>query len=148
MRKTAEANANNEVILYTNSAAGDLLALVDGKNQVTKWNYDEYGRVTNKLDQAGLEILRYTYDANGRLASRWSVAVGTTWYTNDAVGNQLTINYPQSTDVSLAYDAMNRNTAMVDAVGTTLAGCVRSGSMRATVRRGYSKVRWVTFTTA
>jgi len=62
MRKTWETNANNEIIRYTNNAAGDLLSLTDGKNQTTRWKYDEYGRVTNKLDQAGVEILRYKYD--------------------------------------------------------------------------------------
>jgi YD repeat-containing protein len=75
-QKIAETNANNEVIRYTNNAAGDLLSLTDGKNQTTKWNYDAYGRVTNKLDQAGAEILRYTYDADSRLSNRWSVAQG------------------------------------------------------------------------
>ncbi|HEX5222240.1 MAG TPA: hypothetical protein VFZ59_21985 [Verrucomicrobiae bacterium] len=79
-RKTFETNANSEVIRYTNSAAGDLIALVDGKNQVTKWKYDEYGRATNKLDQAATEILRYQYDPNGRLTNRWSVAKGNTTY--------------------------------------------------------------------
>lgn len=80
-----------------------------------KWNYDEYGRVTNKLDQAGTVILKYTYDANSRLASRWSVAKGTTYYTNDPVGNLTYINYPASTDVTFAYNALNRVTNMVDA---------------------------------
>jgi len=118
-RKTCETNANWEVIRYTNNAAGDLLALVDGKNQVTKWKYDSYGRVTNKLDQAGVEILRYTYDADSRLASRWSKQKGTTYYTNDAVGNLTKINHPASPDVTLAYDPLNRVTNMVDAAGTT-----------------------------
>ncbi len=118
-RKTCETNANWEVIRYTNSPAGDLLALVDGKNQVTKWNYDEYGRVTNKVDQVGAAILRYTYDADSRLVSRWSKQKGTTYYTNDAVGNLTKINYPASPDVTLAYDPLNRVTNMVDAAGTT-----------------------------
>ena len=87
-----------------------------GKVQTTKWNYDEYGRVTNKLDQAAVEILRYTYDADSRLASRWSKAKTTTYYTNDAVGNLTKINYPAITDVTLAYDALNRLTNMMDAV--------------------------------
>ena len=30
-----------------------LLSLTDGKNQTTRLVYDEYGRVTNKIDQAG-----------------------------------------------------------------------------------------------
>src|SRR6266478_506510 len=61
-RKTFETNANSELIRYTNNAAGDLLSLTDGKNQTTKWNYDEFGRATNKLDQLSAEILRYKYD--------------------------------------------------------------------------------------
>src|SRR5690606_16333680 len=66
-RKIAETNANWEIILYTNSPAADLLSLTDGKNQTTRWGYDEYGRVTNKLDQVGTEILRYAYDPGNRL---------------------------------------------------------------------------------
>ena len=128
-RKTFETNSNWEVIRYTNNAAGDLLALVDGKNQVTKWNYDEYGRVTNKLDQAGAEILRYTYDAGSRLASRWSAAKGTTYYTNDAVGNLTKINYPVSPDITLSYDWLNRVTNMVDAAGTTKYAYTAGGQL-------------------
>jgi len=67
----------------TNNAAGDLLSLTDGKNQTTKWNYDEYGRVTNKLDQAGTEILRYKYDPDSRLTNRWSAAKTNTYYAYD-----------------------------------------------------------------
>jgi len=107
------------VIRYTNNAAGDLLSLTDGKGQTTRWNYDEYGRVTNKLDQAGTEILRYTYDLNGRLTNRWSLQKGNTRYAYDPVGNLTNIAYPVSTSVQLTYDALNRLTSMVDAAGTT-----------------------------
>src|SRR5438309_10996195 len=82
-RKTFETNANAEVIRYTYNAAGDLLTLTDGKSQVTTWHMDEFGRVTNKLDQAALEILRYKYDANNRLTNRWSAAKGATGYIYD-----------------------------------------------------------------
>ncbi len=50
---------------------------------------------------------------------RWSAATGT---TNDALGNLLTINYPSSPAVTVAYDALNRVTNMVDAAGTTHYG--------------------------
>jgi len=128
-RKTAETNANNEIIRYTNNAAGDLIALVDGKGQVTKWNYDEYGRVTNKVDQAGTEILRYKYDPDSRLTNRWSVAKGDTKYKYDPVGNLTNIDYAVSTDVSFKYDALNRVTNMVDAVGTTSYGYAAGGQL-------------------
>ncbi len=118
--KTAETNANSEVVLYTNSPAGDLLTLTDGKSHTTQWNYDADGRVTNKLDQAGTVVLKYAYNADGRLLSRWSAAKGTTYYTNDAVGNLTGIGYPSSHSQTYSYDALNRVTNMVDAAGTTL----------------------------
>lgn len=118
-RKLFETNANNEVIRYTNNAAGDLLSLTDGKNQTTRWKYDEYGRVTNKLDQTSAEILRYKYDPDSRLTNRWSAAKGDTKYKYDPVGNLTNIDYAASTDVKFKYDALNRVTNMVDALGTT-----------------------------
>src|SRR6266496_5349385 len=66
-RKTSKTNANNEILKYTYNAGNDLLTLTDGKNQTTKWNYDQYGRVTNKVDQSNVEILRYKYEADNRL---------------------------------------------------------------------------------
>ena len=118
-RKTFETNANGEVIRYTNSVAGDLLSLTDGKSQTTRWTYDQYGRVTNKLDQAGTEVLRYKYDAESRLTNRWSAAKGNTGYAYDFVGNLTNINYPTSPDVTLQYDWLDRLTNMVDAAGTS-----------------------------
>ncbi len=117
--KRIETNANNEVLRYTNNAAGDLLSLTDGKSQTTRRNYDEYGRVTNKVDQAGTEIIRYNYDPEGRLTNRWSAAKGSTVYTYASIGNLTFVNYPASPDVTFGYDALNRLTNMVDAAGTT-----------------------------
>jgi YD repeat-containing protein len=45
----------------------------------------------------GRSLPKYTYDASGRLLSRWSAAKGTTYYTNDAVGNLTYVKYPSST---------------------------------------------------
>ena len=53
------------------------------------------------------------------MTNRWSKAKGNTYYSYDNVGNITFVNYPASTDVTLAYDALNRLTNMVDAAGTT-----------------------------
>ena len=128
-RKTFETNANLQVIQFRYDPSGNLTNLIDGKGQATKWNYDEYGRLTNKLDQTATEILRYTYDAGGRLSNRWSMAKGTTIYGYDPVGNLTNINYPASTDVRFTYDALNRASTMVDAVGTTAYAYAAGGQL-------------------
>ena len=73
-----------------------------------------------QTNAAGTEILRYAYDAGGRLTNRWSLAKGNTRYAYDASGNLTMIDYPSSADIVLQYDALNRVTNMVDASGTTL----------------------------
>jgi RHS repeat-associated protein len=130
LRKTVETNANSEIITYTYNAAGDLKTLTDGKTNVTTWNYDEYGRVTNKVDQASVEILRYKYDADSRLTNRWSKAKGDTAYLYDSGGNLTKVDYPAgTTDITLSYDALNRVTNMVDAAGTTAYAYYAGGNL-------------------
>ena len=128
-RKTAETNANLEVIRYTYNPAGDLLTLRDGKNQVTTWAYDRYGQVTNKLDQAGAQILRYQYDAAGRLTNRWSAAKGNTAYGYDPAGNLTNVIYAVSPQLRYQDDAANRVTNMIDAVGTATYTYTAAGNL-------------------
>jgi RHS repeat-associated protein len=115
-----QTNANSEVLAFTYNPADQLLTLTDGKAQQTKWNYDQYGRTTNKVDAANTVVFRYKYDANDRLTNRWTVAKGDTFYGYDAVGNLLSVDYPGSVmDIALLYDKLDRLTNVVDAIGTT-----------------------------
>ena len=43
-----------------------------GQRLLLAQEFDEYGRATNKNDQAGTEILRFKFDPGGRLTNRWS----------------------------------------------------------------------------
>lgn len=105
---------------FTYSGAGDLKTFMDGKNQVTTWNYDEYGRATNKVDATSTEIFRYSFDPNGRLTNRWTAAKGNTVYRYDLLGNLTNVDYAVSPDLTMQYDALNRLTNLVDAVGTNV----------------------------
>jgi YD repeat-containing protein len=115
-----ETNANFEVIQFQYDSSGNLTNLIDGKSQSTKWNFDAFNRVTNKLDQLGVEILRYQYDPESRLTNRWSKEKLNTKYAYDPVGNLTNIDYNVSTEVRFGFDALNRMTNMVDAAGTTV----------------------------
>ena len=117
-RMTNEVSVGLTTNSFAYDGAGDRLRLTDGRNQPTHWNYDAFGRVTNKVDAAGVIQFVYQYDANNQLTNRWTPAKGNTTYTFDAVGNRKTINYPLST-VSYSYDALNRLTNMVDGLGAS-----------------------------
>jgi RHS repeat-associated protein len=117
-RKVGETNSNGEKVRFSYAPGGELLTLTDGKDQVTTWSYDSFGRNTNKADNLGTNVFVYRYDLNSRLTYRWTPAKGDTGYTNDANDNVTFINYSNSPDITLSYDASDRLTNMVDAVGT------------------------------
>jgi RHS repeat-associated protein len=129
MRKLFETNANQELTQYTYNPAGDLLTLTDGKNQTTTWHFDTFGMVSNKVDAAGNTIFTYKYDADERPTNRYSISKGNSYYALDAVGNVTNITYNISHGIALAYDALNRPTNMVDAVGTTHYGYDAAGEL-------------------
>jgi YD repeat-containing protein len=121
-RKTNEVYVGVTTNKFIYNGAGDLLTLTDGKNDNTSWQYDQFGRVTNKMDNLGTNLFVYQYDPDNRLTNRWSAAKGSTAYSYDAVGNLTQVTYPVSPSITLQYDALNRLTNMVDAVGTTVYG--------------------------
>ncbi len=118
-RTTAEIIVGIMTNTFAYDPSNNLLTLTDGNSHNTTWEYDFYSQVLYKKDNAGTSILTNTFDANGRLATRWSKAKGTTSYTYDNAGSLTAINYPASTDITYTYDALNRLSTMIDAVGTT-----------------------------
>lgn len=129
-RRTAETNANQEVVTYSYNAAGDLLSIRDGKLQTTQFGYDSFGRRTSKTNALGVEILRFQYDAIGRLTNRWTLAKGNTAYGYDRSGNLTNVNYAASPDVTFIYDDLNRRETMSDGVGSTTFGYTSFGALR------------------
>lgn len=128
-RKTNEVFVGVSTNKFAYNAAGDLVTLTDGNNNDTKWGYDSFGRVTNKLDNLGNTNFIYQYDADSRLTNRWSGAKGNTVYAYDAVGNLTGVTYPVSPSIAMEYDALNRLTNMVDGVGTTVYAYDAAGQL-------------------
>ena len=132
-RKTNEAYVGVTTNNFAYNGASDLMTLTDGKGQTTTWGYDQYGRVTNKLDANSTSILAYQYDPDNRLTNRWSVAKGTTLYRYDLVGNLTNVDYSGGTNytspIYFSYDALNHLTNMVDGVGTTAYGYDAAGQL-------------------
>lgn len=123
-RKTNEIYVGVTTNAFAYAPASDLIALTDGKSDTTAWEYDTYGRMTNKLDNLGANMFSYGYDADNRLTNRWTPAKGTTAYSYDNVGNLTGVNYSggtvSMTNLVFKYDSLNRLTNMLDAIGTTV----------------------------
>jgi RHS repeat-associated protein len=109
------------------NAAGDRTVIQDYQGHQTFFGYDAYGRLTSKTDANGTQVLGGSYDANGRLTNRWTLAKGDTRYAYDALGKLTNVAYASSPGIAFAYDAESRLTNMVDGVGTTRYGYDVSG---------------------
>ena len=87
---------------------------------VTTWLYDEAsGVMTNKVYADG-KGPKYNYTPDGKLSQRiWARGI-TTDYSHDAWGNLTNTVYSDGTPtISLAYDALGRQTEARDAAGVT-----------------------------
>jgi len=103
---------------------------MDGNNHKTVWKYDQYGHVTNKLDNLETNLFFYGYDADNRLTNRISAAKGTTIYRYDAAGNLTNVVYPVSSAITMKYDALNRlMTNIVDGVFTNIYSYDAAGQL-------------------
>ena len=74
MRLGLEAVEQTRDVTFSNpfqyAAAGSLTNLIDGRAKASRWAYDQYGRVTNKVDGLGTNVFAYGYDADDRVTSR------------------------------------------------------------------------------
>ena len=126
-RKTYEGGAAYPV-RYTYDVFGNKTMMMTYRNEslgpdsgdVTTWLYDEpSGLLTNKLYASG-KGPSYSYTPNGKIVRRiWARGI-TTDYFYDGWGNLTNIVYSDDTPtVSMLYDAMGRQTNVVDAAGVT-----------------------------
>ena len=124
-------------VYYGMTSRGELGVVRDGLGNQTVFLYDaQHNRTTIGLPSGA--VWQYTYDARGnplsvtdplgnttrytyqccRVVQRTDALGRVTTYSYDAWGRLVGIDYPQSADVSLQYDAEGRLTQAVDGTGT------------------------------
>ena len=94
----------------------------DGRNDLTeikysngsgaRFTYNPMGRRATMLDSFGQTT--YTYDALDRLTGVNSPGAQLVSYTYDAVGNRMSLTYPDGKTITYAYDAANRLMRVTD----------------------------------
>ncbi len=101
---------------YTVNGSGLVTAVTDPMGRQTQFTYDATGNLTQVRDPLG-NTTRYSYQCC-RVTQRTDALGRVTTYSYDGWGRLVGIDYPQSADVSLQYDAEGRWIQSVDGTGT------------------------------
>ena len=102
--------------VYTVNGSGLVTAVTDPMGRQTQFTYDSTGNLTQVRDPLG-NTTRYSYQCC-RVTQRTDALGRVTTYSYDGWGRLVGIDYPQSADVSLVYDAEGRLVQSVDGTGT------------------------------
>ena len=112
-------DADGQTLQFEYDGEGNQTGLLDAKGVWTRWAYDGDGRVRLKTYADGATE-KWNYQGwDGRLVSSVNGRNAQTNYAYDSWSQISGIDYPNSADVSLNYDALGRTIGMTDGIGTT-----------------------------
>jgi len=117
--RSDESGAGRYQIHYDYDLAGNLTAITDANQSVTRWDYDAQNRMVKKTYADG-KWFGYSYYGTGKVSARTDGKGALTSYTYNAEGQLTGIAYPADPAVAFSYDAMGNRTGMVCASGTTV----------------------------
>lgn len=102
---------------YTSKAQYNVLDQVtqvtDPLQQNSSLNYDATGRVTGVVNQAGVEIERYTYDAQGRLTVRTDALNQSVSYEYDSYNRPIKVTSRKGHVVTISYNERSQVASLV-----------------------------------
>ena len=76
---------------YDYTAAGDLATFTDGAGNATGFRYDSTHLLTDIIDPRGVQSVKNTYDADGRLTSTTDASGNTITFARDLAANHETV---------------------------------------------------------
>jgi RHS repeat-associated protein len=111
-------DADNNKTTFAYDAVGNKTLMTDPLGHTATFQYDAANQLTDTTDRLGQRVT-YSYDADGReTGEHWFANAILVSYTYDAVGNMLTASNNNGT-YTMAYDAENRMTQVVEPIGPT-----------------------------
>jgi RHS repeat-associated protein len=131
-RLVQETLATGDQVKYSYSNSNKLVSMTNARGQKREFEYDAAGRLTRWTDTDG--SVAYTYDPNGNLltvkdekgtisrqydklnrVTQYTDTQGNTLkYAFDAVGNLITLTYPDGKQVHYEYDAADQLITVTD----------------------------------
>jgi RHS repeat-associated protein len=134
-RVTAKTDANGRTTMYEYDALGRLIKVVESSGGETLFSYDAVGNKVSFTNALGniftyeydalnrltrdADGYQYEYDATGNLIRRIDAKGQEVNYAYDALKRLMGIDYPDASQVTLAYDPNGNQTTLVDGLGTT-----------------------------
>ena len=79
-------------------------ALTDANNNVTRYDYDSLGRLTQETDPLS-KVSSYSYDSKGNLTAKTDAKGQTISYSYDATNRLLSKSYPDGSEETFSYDS-------------------------------------------
>ena len=161
-RLIEETTASGSWVKYTYNARDLQTSITNGREQQRKFEYDAAGRLIRLLEPDG--AVSYTYDDNdnvltvtdandtisreydalNRVVAYTDSQGNTLRYAYDAVGNLITLSYPDDKQVFYEYDAVNQLVKVTDwAKRETVYTYDANGRLLAMVRPNGTKVSYV-----
>ena len=144
-------DANNRLTTtFDHDSRSNLVWMVNAEGNPSRWTFDGLSRMTKQEvalsvgdpieDFTTAQVVEWGFDTNNRLTShKDDHAYETTW-TYDALDRPVTQTYPDSTYISLTYDASDNVTQTIDAAGNdiddTFDSLNRRTARNITPRRG------------
>jgi RHS repeat-associated protein len=120
----AEGTPQDAVTEYEYDVQDNLTMVKDAEGKVTRYRYDDFGRVT-EIISPDTGITQYSYDEAGNVVTKTDAKGVTISYEYDALNRLTKIDFPEEPDVLYRYDETDgqygagRLTTMTDASGTT-----------------------------
>ena len=126
-----QTDALGQVTSYTYDKSGNVLETLNPDGTKITNEYDDLNRLTKTTDALGL-VSSYIYDLNGHKTSE-IVDGKTTTYELDALGNVLSVTYPNKEKGIYTYDKMGNVLTFKDARGKTTHYSYTKGGVLSTV---------------
>ena len=114
-------DASGQQVFFGYDANGNRTKMVDARGNTTNWQYDSRDRVIRKT-YAGDKVEEYSYSPTGKVSARRNGKNEDTIYSYDDNDNLIGIDYPNMTDVTFSYNALDRPVTMTDGLGTSTFG--------------------------